>query len=79
MSKCMTPIETHLIMQGSKGHGGHCPHFIVIGLHCPPPSPLFSMMYKSINGGWKSAIRHPKISESGPQPINTLIYLYPYL
>ena len=41
------------------------------------------MMYKSINGGGSggggggggSGIRHPKISESGPQPIDTLIYL----
>ena len=46
-----------------------------------PLSPLFCMMYKSINGGGSggggSGIRHPKISESGPQPIDTLIYLYP--
>ena len=40
------------------------------------------MMFKSINGGGGgggggSAIHHPKISESGPQPIDTLIYLYP--
>ena len=35
------------------------------------------MMYKSINGGGSggggSAIHHPKISESGPQPIDTFI------
>ena len=45
-----------------------------------PPSPLFCMMYKSINGGGSgggSAIHHPKTSQSGPQPIDTLIYLYP--
>ena len=73
-----------VLVRGSKGHGGHCLHFIVIGGHCPPlpPSPLFCMMYKSINGGGSggggggSAIHHPKISESGPQPIDTLIYLY---
>ena len=28
-------------------------------------------------GGGGSGIRHPKISDSGPQPIDTLIYLYP--
>ena len=41
-------------------------------------SPLFSTMFKSIDGGGRggSAICHPKISESGPQPIDTLIYLY---
>ena len=81
-----------MLVRGSKGHGGHCLHFIVIRGPLPPlpPSPLFCMMYKSINGGgvgggsgggeWGgggSGIRHPKISESGPQPIDTLIYLYP--
>ena len=69
-----------VLVQRSKGHGGHCLHFIVIGGHCPPlpPSPLFCMMYKwrGSGGGGGSAIRHPKISESGPQPIDTLIYLY---
>ena len=69
-----------VLVRGSKGHGGHCLHLIVIRGHCPPlpPSPLFCMMYKSINGGGSgggggSAIHHPKISESGPQPIDTFI------
>ena len=68
----------------ARAMGAIAPIYCCRGTLLPLPlSPLFSTMYKSNNGGGRggggNAIRHPKISESGPQPIDTLIYLYLHL